>query len=712
MNNLKKAAIFLLVFAAGSHAQMVIKNSDLQPIMIVTNDGDVGIGLTNPAQKLHVSGNAQVSGQTHSSTLRLSGRTPQAGKVPFSKDASGNIYYSDQPTTDGQILSWDASNTKWQVTDKPDGISGGVATRIAFWTGGNTIGHSSNLYWNNTSNRLGIGTTAPARNLDVTGSIEMNGYIYHGGDDNTYMGFPTSDIITFRTDGVDRMHIHSNGNVGIGLTNPAARLHTTGTVRFAGVGSTTSQTRIVTLDNNGNVLWRAPGSWTGDSGNDGDWTITGTNLYSVPSGNVGIGTTVPAAKLHTVGHVRLEGLGEGAGLNRVLVQENDGDIRYRTVPADVLDDDDNSYVTGASVSGTTTKTMTLTRNGGLSSLTPSWTDERGVVSVSAGNGLTGGGSSSSVTLNVGDGDGIQVNSNNIAVNTRYSVTVASDNIQLQGDESSPGSNRYYGTNGSGVRDWLGNSWVWSSGSSVTGNLWRNGDVSIGTNSVPGNAKLTVDAEGTDTYAIYARDKKSYFTEQICVGENPNPPNSDYLLFLQGDNPAIGLTNGNENFHVAIGVGSEIMRLYSQRGVTLFMDYDNNHSDEATVFSIGHNNSSMVSPYENLAQFYGNGNFWILNEMSAASYVDRTPYPHNLQTAIDAVYSMHRLPDGQYQIEDKEHQLDHSLLHDFIRSEDNKRDLSATVSAQNEVIKHLLDKTKLYEERLEKLESLLHTAVSE
>ncbi|MEO0297460.1 MAG: hypothetical protein ABIN23_08460, partial [candidate division WOR-3 bacterium] len=50
-------------------------------------------------------------------------------------------------------------------------VSGsGSPTQVAFWTGTYTIGGNSNLYWDNTNARLGIGTSTPSYKLHVIGS--------------------------------------------------------------------------------------------------------------------------------------------------------------------------------------------------------------------------------------------------------------------------------------------------------------------------------------------------------------------------------------------------------------------------------------------------------------------------------------------------------------------------------------------------------------
>lgn len=49
----------------------------------------------------------------------------------------------------------------------------------------------------------------------------------------------------------------NSGNVGIGVTGPTAKLHTSGSLRFQSLGNSTSNTLILTTDNNGNVATRS-----------------------------------------------------------------------------------------------------------------------------------------------------------------------------------------------------------------------------------------------------------------------------------------------------------------------------------------------------------------------------------------------------------------------------------------------------------------------
>jgi hypothetical protein len=73
-----------------------------------------------------------------------------------------------------------------------------------------------------------------------------------------------------------------------------------------------------------------------------------------------------------------------------------------------------------------------------------------------------------------------------------------------------------------------------------------------------------------------------------------------------------------------------------------------------------------------------GGCYVAKIMSAGTVTDRTPFPKDEKTAFDAVLSMCRIPEGEYQEDNKEHQLDHSKLHPYLQN-GGYRDLSATVS---------------------------------
>jgi hypothetical protein len=83
-----------------------------------------------------------------------------------------------------------------------------------------------------------------------------------------------------------------------------------------------------------------------------------------------------------------------------------------------------------------------------------------------------------------------------------------------------------------------------------------------------------------------------------------------------------------------------------------------------------------------------GHVWIDGNCSAASFTDRTPYPETLQLAYDVINSHKKLPDGQYKADDHSKQLDHSQLNDYVKEEDNNRNMSGVISCLVEVVKDL------------------------
>jgi len=176
---------------------------------------------------------------------------------------------------------------------------------------------NSQFFWDDTNNRLGLGTTIPAEKLDVSGNIKMSGgggrtltieATGAGGTEikllpNTTAGFArinvgnTNQPLDFQMNSANVMRITQAGFIGIGTTVPVNKLHISSDVnvitganaQFAVGGSANINKKItIGYDTTSDYGFIQP-------------LIAGTsysNLIINPSGgNVGIGTTSPSRLL-------------------------------------------------------------------------------------------------------------------------------------------------------------------------------------------------------------------------------------------------------------------------------------------------------------------------------------------------------------------------------------------------------------------------------
>ncbi len=238
--------------------------------------GEVGIGTTSPASKLHLhttSGNCE---------MRLTTDATTYSHIYFGTDRDGSLEW-------GHIgLAHNGGNKLLKIA-----ATGNIVT-------------SNHLNIKENGN-VGIGTTSPADKLDVNGIVKMSGFKLttgspEDGDVLTYNG--TSGEGEWRTisggggsclwDG-DSSKIYYMGNVGIGMDNPTAKLHVAGDMKIPYENKMVFGEAYIKgyLDSYGGLKF-----YGGGGGGAGNLAITVN-----PSGKVGIATDDPQSELAVNGTI-------------------------------------------------------------------------------------------------------------------------------------------------------------------------------------------------------------------------------------------------------------------------------------------------------------------------------------------------------------------------------------------------------------------------
>lgn len=169
-----------------------------------------------------------------------------------------------QVSTAGVNFTGTASIGGTAIVTNASGVSGA----IQFSNGSAFASDASNFFWDNTNKRLGIGTNAPTKSLEIGGSgdilLNTNGSLYLGttryatNNGTIYIG----DI---NATGTGIILLPQGGGANGSITLGASILAT-----FKGKGSTSATTSLLVQDSAGNVSFRIKddGSWSnGGNGN-------------------------------------------------------------------------------------------------------------------------------------------------------------------------------------------------------------------------------------------------------------------------------------------------------------------------------------------------------------------------------------------------------------------------------------------------------------
>lgn len=254
--------------------------------MRITSAGNVGIGTTNPTYGFVVN------------------------RQSTSLSATGTMYIGASLNGGGKGLVIDS-------TTRTDADAAVLALQIISRTGSTTLGAT-------VGGNVGIGTTSPGDKLDVSGNIGIGNAgnkLYNGSSNDSAGLFFNSNVtnisgysgINFRSSTTNvssqtiRMFIQNDGNVGIGTTSPSSKLE----IRGAQSASKSSLLLLSKFDYGTTTFFQNYSNTFYANGKSLEIEVETLPMLQLatnnaategkvifPNGNVGVGTTNPASKLH------------------------------------------------------------------------------------------------------------------------------------------------------------------------------------------------------------------------------------------------------------------------------------------------------------------------------------------------------------------------------------------------------------------------------
>ena len=316
-------------------------------LVVVKNDGKVGIGTTNPTEKLHVSGDILVTGKA-----TIGAGHNNTGAYAFVA-GRGNAVTGDYSTVGG---GWENMATDYMATvgggeanwalQEYSTIGGGAGNNIhegAFSTiaGGvmnEAEGDTSAICGGHRNEASGAFSAVGGGDRNVAGgrystvpggrlNTALGDYSFAAGrrakanHDGTFIWGSATDA-DFASTAADQFLIRASGGVGIGTNDPQADLHINGTTQIGGVATIETGQRIQGEENGGARILGQQGNTPGtpaigffsvDGVNDG---AGGNGIYRpvanamafatssqervriMPGGDIGIGTENPDYDVH------------------------------------------------------------------------------------------------------------------------------------------------------------------------------------------------------------------------------------------------------------------------------------------------------------------------------------------------------------------------------------------------------------------------------
>jgi hypothetical protein len=228
----------------------------------ITNGGNIGVGVADPSHKLYVSG--EVAGTGAGSRITLNGLPYllSGDSIGFTGLSSSDVtsalgYTPVDPSTTGALLN---------DNDIADFITGINSSNVTSALGYTPVDPSTTGALVNNNDIANFVTDGGSPTFST---INLQSALIHDGDTNTRFDFGT-DQIDLSTAGLTRFVVQSDGNIGIG-TQSVSNL-----VSVYGEASIGTSYHTIDAPSNGLIV----------------------------QGDVGVGSSHPAAKLHVSGAIK------------------------------------------------------------------------------------------------------------------------------------------------------------------------------------------------------------------------------------------------------------------------------------------------------------------------------------------------------------------------------------------------------------------------
>jgi len=266
---------------------------------ILSVNGNTGLGVTDPTERLEVEGNAKISNKLYANAIESQNFTVENATVNNQLNVNGNTGLGVISPTQRLDVAGNIKASQALMASSLAIQNGEVSSNL---TVGNIFSVSGNT---------GLGVTAPTERLDVAGNVRVSNTLYADAIESNEFTVENSTVNNLLSVGGNAI---INGRIGLGVSAPTVKLDVAGNIKASG---------NITANN----VTANTGTFSGSLSATNNLAVSGTSnltgkvttnamlvngLFEVKNnanivGTLGIGIGTPEATLHVAGDGKFDG---------------------------------------------------------------------------------------------------------------------------------------------------------------------------------------------------------------------------------------------------------------------------------------------------------------------------------------------------------------------------------------------------------------------